>query len=269
MTAVRLRTLRREIADLLAKPATAMERAAALDALLARYANHAYRPGAQADADEPAYHTAAVVLPELWRALRQTLPPEADARLALADALWAQGTREPRLLAARVLGQVPAEAHTAVFERVWPWLAIRDRRVRAAVLEHGARPLTQADDALLVHLAPHLPPQGQQELAARALTLVTRLIEAPEFDNTPILFRALRAGLRHPAPALRPEWVTVLQALLRRWPAEALPFLRRALWESGDPEGVLWLLRRILPSAPPAWRDRLEDLLREAAPQRA
>jgi len=269
MTAVRLRTLRREIASLLARPESVPERAAALNALLAQYANHAYRPGAQADADEPAYHTAPVVLPEVWRGLRHGLPARPDDRLALADALWAHRVREPRLLAARVLSQMSPTEHEAVFERVWTWLAVRDRRVRDAVLAHAVRPLTRAGDALLDHLTLHLPPQGEIDEAARALALVTRLVMDSDFDNTPALFRALRAGLRHPTDALRPEWVPVLRAVVHRWPAEAVPFLRRALWETRDQAGVLWLLRRVLPATPPAWRDRVAGLLREAAPPTA
>ncbi len=266
MGAVRLRALRRDIADLLAHPADPAARAAGLDALLARYANRAYRPGAQADADEPAYHTAAVVLPEVWRALRHALPDAADARLALADALWARGVREPRILAARVLGQVPATEFATVWTRFWPWLAVRDRRVRAAVLEEAARPLVARGDDLLAQLEPHLPPQGEPPDTARALTVVTRLVHEPAFDNTPVLFRALRPGLQRPAADLRPEWVAVLKAVLQRWPAEAVPFLRRAVWEACDRAGVLWLLRRVTPAAPAPWRERLADLAREAAP---
>ncbi len=267
MGAVRLRALRRDIADLLAQPSDPAARAAALDALLARYANRAYRPGAQADADEPAYHTAAVVLPEMWRALRLALPPEPEARLALADALWARGVREPRILAARVLGQVPPEEFEAVWARVWPWLAVRDRRVRAAVLEEAARPLVARGDDLLARLEPWLPPQGESPEAARALDLAARLVRSPAFDNTPVLFRALRAGLQRPAAELRPEWVAVLKAVLQRWPAEAVPFLRRVVWETRDRGAVLWLLRRVLPAAPSEWRAALAALLREAAPQ--
>ncbi len=267
MGAVRLRALRKDIADLLARPAEPTERAAALNALLARYANRAYRAGAQADADEPAYHTAAVVLPEVWRALRQALPPGADARLALADALWAHAAREPRVLAARVLGQVPTTAWDALAARVWAWLAVRDRRVRAAVLDEAARPLTARGEALLAWLEPFLPPQGEGVEAARALDLVARLARAPEFDNTPVLFRALRPGLQRPAVALRPEWVAVLRAVVARWPAEAVPFLRRTVWEARDRAGVLWLLRRVAATAPEPWREPLVALAREAAPR--
>ncbi len=264
MTAVRLRDLRRHIAELLAQPADPEARAAALDALLARYANRAYRPGAQPDADEPAYHTAAVVLPEVWRGLRHALPAEPTRLLALADALWARGVREPRILAARVLGQAPAIHAPQVFPRFWRWLAVRDRRVRAAVLEHAAQPFVAASDVFLNALQPYLPPQGQGEEAARALWALARLARAEAFDNTPALFRLVRQGLQRPNPELRPDWVPLLQHITRRWPAEAVPLWRHLLWESRDPAGVQWLLRRVLPTAPPEWRPRLEHLLHEA-----
>lgn len=264
MGAVRLRTLRKAIADLLAQSSTPEARAAALDALLAQHANRAYRPGAQADADEPAYHTAAVVVPEVWRGLRQALPPDPAARLALADALWARAVREPRLLAARVLSQVPAPPVDPVFRRFWAWLRVRDHRVRAAVLEHAAMPLTAVGEAFLQRLTPHLPPQATDDEAAAALQAVARLMRSPAFDNTPVLFRLLRAGLQRPDPALRPEWVLVLRGMLQRWPAEALPFWRRLVWETADQAGVLWLLRRVQPTAPEPWRARLAALLDEA-----
>ncbi len=263
MSAIRLRDLRQAIASLLARPAQASERAAALAALLARHGNRAYRPGAQANADEPAYHTARVVLVEVWRGLRHALPTTDEERLALADALWARAYREPRLLAARVLGEVRPTAWQAVWQRFWPWLAVRDRRVQAAVLEHAARPLTLAGDIWLQHLQPFLPPAASLPEAQRALLAVSRLIRSRAFDNTPLLFRVLRPGLLHPTAEVRGDWIPVLHALLARWPAETVPFLRRTLWETRDPATLRWLLRRVTPHTAEPWRSRLQALQRE------
>ncbi|NPA06800.1 MAG: hypothetical protein GXO54_05280 [Chloroflexi bacterium] len=258
MPAVALRALRRELARWAQQPGPVETWAQALAAFFQRYANLVYRPGEQTTDLAPAYHSPPILTLELWRALRHRLPDEPAKRLALADALWALGRREPRILAARVLGTVPSEHEEAVFQRFWPWLqeARWDLAVERALMNHAAQPLL-ARDVLLSRLQPYLPPRADGDPAARALLALTLLPRAEGFDNTPALFHALHPGLVHLDPDLRPEWAALLRTVLARWPAETVPFLRRARALTRAPKAFDWILRRIADDAAEPWRQRL------------
>ncbi len=258
MPAVALRALRRELAHWAQQPGPVETWAQALAVFFQRYANLVYRPGEQTTDLAPAYHSPPILTLELWRALRHRLPAAAADRLALADALWALARREPRVLAARVLGTVPPEHDEAVFQRFWPWLheARWDLAVERALLHHAAQPLLQ-QGTLLARLQPFLPPRGQGLTAARALRALTLLPRDEGFDNTPALFHALHPGLVHMDPELRPEWAALLRAMLTRWPAEVVPFLRRARMLTSQPKAFDWVLRRVADDAAESWRQRL------------
>ncbi|NPA26565.1 MAG: hypothetical protein GXO36_03055 [Chloroflexi bacterium] len=268
MPAVALRALRRDLARWAQQPPPAIPQwAEEIAGFFQRYANLVYRPGEQVTDLAPAYHSPPILTLELWRALQHRLPPKAEERLALSEALWALERREPRVLAARVLGTLPASAGEAVFVRFWPWLqdARWDATVERALLHHAAQPLL-AEGRLLERLEPFLPPQTESTQAARALLALRLLPQHEGFDNTPALFRALHSGLVHLDPELKPEWAMLLRAIVDRWPAEAVPFLRRVRAITRDEKTMDWILRRLAETAPPNWRSRITALIQTYQP---
>ena len=253
MPAVRLAALRREIAPLwglLDDPAAFVHH---LRLLLSRYATPNYRAGqAVASSLLPAYHLPPAAFNGLWQGLRQQVSRRPDRALPLAQALWAEGHLEPRLLAARLLGLAPPEE--AALAQFWAWLGTAaDAKVQQALLTHGSQRLVaEAPDAFLRQAAQALRQSGPaRRLALQALVA---LVHHPAFENTPPLYRALRPVLLDLSPDERPEATALLQALARRWPQEANAFLRRIWGEAvsrPSADTLAWVIRRVLPYLPP------------------
>jgi hypothetical protein len=91
------------------------------------------------------------------------------------------------------------------------------------------------------------------------------LLESPEFENLPAVFRILRPAALAAGPATQLDLQACLAALARVSLTETSFYLREML--AGDPPAMfLRTLRRMLPAFPDELQTSLRDLLR-ALPQ--
>ena len=260
MPAVRWETLQKEAQALAAHAHDPIAFAAAWGEVLERYADRTFRPGQAVDAPRlPGHHLPPAVLQGLWQGLRVHL--EGRPALALAEALWARPDLESHLMAARVLGLAAVQPPEPVLRRLWSWLATAPDPVVAAVLvEHStARLVEEAPRAYLDAVGERLGNEGSVAVGLRALI---PLLEAPHFENLPRVLRFLAPLLAPPDPALRPELAATLRVIARRWPEEAVPFLRSA-WRAHPDATLAWLLRRLLSVLPLEAAESLKALLAE------
>ncbi len=262
MPAVRWETLRREAQALAAHAHDPAAFDAAWGEVLERYADRTFRPGREAEVPRlPGYHLPPALLLGLWQGLRAHLNSRPALALPLAEALWARPDLESRLMAARLLGLASVQPPEPVLRRFWDWLAAAPTPdVAAALLEHGTvRLVEEASRPYLEAVGNMLAGEADAALGLRALI---PLLEAPQFENLPRVLRFLAPLLSPPDPALRPELAAVLRVIARRWPEEALPFLR-SLWRTHPDATLAWLLRRLLAVLPPETAQTLKALLAE------
>ena len=261
MPAVRWETLRQEAQALAAAAEHPDDFLRMWGELLERYADRTFRPGQTSNAPRlPAHHWPPAVLPTLWHTLRGHLEHRPQLALPLADALWEQRVLESRLLAARLLGIVPADIPDAPLARLRAWLLTAEEpAVIEALLQLGTqRLIREAPGAYLDAVEAMLQAPEQQALGLRALV---PLLKTPTFENFPRVQRMLRPKLAPPEETLRPELAVVLQTAARRWPEETTPFLR-SLWLTQPTPALAWLIRRVLPVLPDENAVALRSVLR-------
>ncbi len=261
MPAVRWEAIRQEAQALAARSGDPEAFAAAWEDLLNRHADRTFRPGqAVSPVRMPTYHLPPSVLTAVWQGLRGHLESRPALVLPLADRLWARPDLESRLLAARLLGLAPTDPPEPPLERLWAWLqASPAPEVTDALLQFGTiRLVTEAPQAYLDAAAQALTEPDRAALGLRALI---PLVQAPKFENLPRVLKHLTPLLTPPEADLRPELVTLLRALVIRWPEEMLPYLR-SVWHTSPSPLLAWLIRRVLPLFPPEQAANLQALLR-------
>ena len=167
--------------------------------------------------------------------------------LNLADALWAEGYFEFRLLSAFLLGQVPADGEEEVARRLQAWATPeQDRRILKALFQAGKASLGQSNpDGWLRQITTWLQSEAipEQALGLRALRAV---IADPQFVNLPKIYKLLTPVAASAPPELHPDLASVLAVLAQRSPAETLSFLKYLLKVATEPR-ITRLVRRCLP----------------------
>ncbi len=210
----------------------------------------------------PTYHTPPPVLRQIERELAplaERLPLKGGV---LVNELWKDGTFEARLLAARLTGMLPPAEAMPILGRLSNWLThSTDEEVRRALLTDAfARVRRENPEAFFLLLEEWLksPRSAWQIWGMQALL---PLLESPEFENLPAVFRILRPAVLAAGPATQLDLQACLVALARLSPTETSFYLREML--AGDPPPMfLRTLRRMLPALPDELQAPLRNLLR-------
>jgi hypothetical protein len=236
----------------------------ALNELLDFYTNHSMRASLVARRlNVPTYHTPAPVL----RLIERELAPLAGSfpieAVALVNAMWESGSLESRLLALRMLGSIPPAQAMPALTRLPDWLIqSTDKEIRQALLTDAFTRLRRENpEAFLVLLEDWLksPRSGLQIWGMQALI---PLLDDPDFQNLPAVFRILRPAVQAAGPSTQLDLQACLAALGRVSLTETLVFLREILSASPSP-ALLRTLRRSLPALPPDLQAGLRELLRD------
>jgi hypothetical protein len=212
----------------------------------------------------PTFHTPKPVL----RQIERELQPLANARpveaIALTNALWQAGSFESRLIAARLLGMVqPSQALTA-FSRLPDWLAITmDKDVRHALLTDALTRLRRENANAFFILLEDLLKSPRPSYQVWGLQALIPLLQEPDFENLPAVFRIIRPTIEMAGPSSQLELQACLAALTHVSTTETIVFLREILRSRPTPM-LLRTLRRILPALPEELQSGLRDTLREA-----
>jgi hypothetical protein len=232
--------------------------------LMEFYADRARRPG-QAGKPDPMI-TAYQVRPPVLRQLLQELIPLAMERpesgLALCDALWKEPYLEFRLLSTMLLGQIPVHPPDPILQRIESWIKpdLEDYLINA-LFNHSLFYVRQHEpQALIRQIRNWLISEDTfaQFLGLRALIPI---IEDPEFENLPALFRMIQSLTRSSHPSLRQDLLDVLAALAHRSPKETSYFLRQTL-KMPSATDTPWLIRQSLHEFPTDIQSSLREEVR-------
>ncbi|MCS7011218.1 MAG: DNA alkylation repair protein [Anaerolineales bacterium] len=204
--------------------------------------------------------------PQVLRALERELLPLAEQLphkgVLLVSELWKDGWLESRLLAARLTGMLPPAQAMPILGRLSDWLTTStDQEIRRALLTDAlARVRTENLEAFLLLVEDWL--QSSRPLwQIWGFQALIPLLESPDFENLPIVFRILRPALLAASPHTQSDLQHCLLALARLSPIETSLYLQEIL-NQNPPDMCVRTLRRILPSLPVEIQNALRDRLR-------
>ena len=185
-----------------------------------------------------------------------------EAALVLADQLWQEDWYESRLLAISILGMLSTSLTDEVVIRLQAWGKVcKEDALLEALLEDGTQHLRaeapQAFEQLVEGwvTATDLP---SRKVGLRALPA---LIQNPEFENLPLIFRWLAPLAREVSSSLETDLLKAVRTLARRSPKETAYFLEQNITTSHR-TGAAWLARRSLDVFPPDLQAGLREVLR-------
>ncbi len=234
-----------------------------LHEVLEYYTNHTMRASLMAQKlSLPTYHTPAPVLRQIERELAPLAEQLPLKGVILANELWKDGSLESRLLAARLTGMLPPAEAMPILGRLSDWLAhSTDKEIRRALLTDAfARVRNENPEAFFILLEEWLksPRSAWQVWGLQALL---PLLESPDFENLPAVFRILRPAVLAAGPATQLDLQACLNALARLSVTETFFYLREIL--TGKPPALfIQTLRRMLPALPEELQANLRESLR-------
>ena len=232
--------------------------------LLDLYANRAYRSG-QAGKPQPlleAYEVPAPVLRQLLLDLEPKVSQAPQAALDLSRVLWQEPFLETRLLAAGLLGKIPARPEQ-ILEQLESFLqTAANERVTTALLDRGLARLRQTQPEWIIEQSRLWLSSSKELDQSLGLRILRPLIAELGYDNLPQFFKLLSSLACEAPMGLRPDLVDVVETLARRSPRETAFFLRESLGRSSCTT-IAWLIRQVLPAFPEDVRGSLRESLRK------
>ena len=263
ITLARLRQQAALLAESFNQPAAFVR---SLHHLLEFYADRTQRSGQAGE--RPSLLDAYRVPPPVLRQILLELSPQAQSApaqaLLLCDALWAEPVLEFRLLAAMLLGAIPADRPQPVIKRVEAW-SRRDTEeglVNALLVEGLTRVRREAPQKAISQVELWLAAEEApiQQLGLRALVPIIR---DQNDHNIPIFLRILGPFVRQIPNRLRADLLDVLRVLAHRSPQETAFFLRQILDIHGSPD-TAWLIRQCVADFPAEIQPSLRAAGRES-----
>lgn len=216
-----------------------------LHSLLDHYADRTYRPGQAGEPHPllPAYNVPPPVLRQLAQALAPLAEEDPPAALALCDALWAEAYLELRLLAAMLLGRIPASHTGAWLDRLERWVRSgAEDQLLDALLSQGLARLRKDDPNRVVKLAEGWLAAPEVAMQTAGLRTLLALLAGQEQEVVPAVFRLITPFVRVAPQPLRPDLLAVLRRLAHLSPRETAHFMQQNLSAPDNPD-TAWLLR--------------------------
>ncbi|MEW6716322.1 MAG: DNA alkylation repair protein [Chloroflexota bacterium] len=237
-----------------------------LHTLLEFYANRTHRPGQFSTTPTilPSYNAPDPVLRQVLIALKPQAESKPQETLALCTRLWEAAWLETRILAARLLGQIPLSCQESILGLIDEWVTPAiDPQVLKEVLTTGlSRVRRDAQDAYFKIVERWLNAEtGYRKIGLQALK---QLLKDEKFENFPPVYRLLMPVITTVSDDRKHEVLPVLQSLSRRVPQEAVYFLRQSLVHAQpNPDIVLWLIKKCVPEFPEELQVKLRGTMRE------
>ncbi len=259
----RLKIQAAQIGALFHEPAALVR---ALHDLFDFYADRTRRPG-KTGAPPPllqAYRVPNPVMRQVWQVIKLRLDEDPQAGFGLADALWAEKNLECRTLAIQLLGRLPVSPPEAVMQRLSTWAVEEtDQGLQTLILTTGAERLRGEAQDKVFRLAKNWLASTDRNIPRLGLQILLPLIEDPEFDNLPFVYRLLRPlTLRLPSES-RPYFLQTVKALAQRSPQETVFFLSENL-TGGQDRSLAALIRKSLSFFPKEHQASLRESLRSS-----
>jgi hypothetical protein len=238
----------------------------ALRNLLDVHANRAYRAGQAVQAQPllPSYRVAPLVTRQLELELGKLCLDRPVQALALVEELWHDPSLEPRLLAATLIGVIPAEHGEAVIQKLRAWSQPNQNfRILEALFRNGMAGLRRSNPGLLLNLLDEWLSSARTDVQLMGIRATIPLIEDEQFENLPPVFRMLSPVIQNIPAALQVDLNILFEVMVRRAPTEAAYFFHQVLALSTSP-GTARLIRRCLPLFTGAQQSSLRAALQSA-----
>jgi len=212
----------------------------------------------------PTYRTPKPVL----RQIELELEAQADAHpteaITLTDALWNTKSLEAHLLAASLLGMIPPAQAMPGLTRLPSWLSqSTDEIIRKALLTEALKRLRRENPEALFLLLEDWLKSPRSALQIWGLRALIPLLNQPDFENLPAVFRILRPTLERASASTQLDLQACLEALGRVSLTETLYYLRELLHSDRSHPLMLRTLRRMMPALSPDLQNGLREALRD------
>jgi len=252
MPAINPARLKKQSADLAGRYSDPAAFVRDLHNLLSLYSDHTHRQG-QAGKPSPlldTYNAPPQVMRTVWLELSLQIKHHPGTAIPLCDALWAEPNYDLRLLAARLLGSLPAEPPEPVVERLQEWVCqIPEDAILDGILQYGFTGLKEDAPEKLVELVStwlELSDICMQQAGLRALLI---LVDQPGGEHLPSVFHMVTPFIRTAPSRLRPDILAVLTALAASSPSETAYLLRQNLSAPNNPD-TAWIIRQVMDEFP-------------------
>ena len=236
----------------------------ALNELLGYYTNHTIRAAQIAQRlSLPTYRTPRPVLRQIEGELAPLAEKQPEEAITLSVVLWEADSLESRLLAAYLLGNVPSGQAIFALTRLPTWLnQSTDKEIRTALLTDALARLRQERPEAFFSMLEGWLSSAQSALQIWGLQALIPLLQDPQFENLPAVFRILRPAILAAGPATQLDFQACLVALERVSLTETTAYLREII--RGNPEPMmLRIFIRILPRLSPELQEALRETLRQ------
>jgi len=235
----------------------------ALDELLNFYTNRTIRSTQVAQRiSVPTYRTPRPVIRQIESELAVLAEKQPDKAITLSDALWKADSLEARLLAAFLLGNIPSDQAIHALTRLPVWLnQAKDKEIRSALLSEALARLRREQPEAFFSILEGWLQSPQATMQVWGLQALIPLLEEPQFENLPAVFRIMRPAIVAVGPATQLDFQACLHALERLSLTETTAFLREIILTNPEP-GMLRIFRRILPGLSPELQEALRETLR-------
>ncbi len=219
-----------------------------LKELFERYANWSFRPGEHIpkSTQAPQYYVAPVIPQKLLLALRPRSEKAPQQGLELASRLWQDTYFEIRQLAISLLSIQPVQPLDAFIEQIQKWAQPGDDPfILSMLFEEGCRNLRRSSPQpwlLMIEnwLSSNAP--EEQMIGLRALLASVNDLSFPHLPN---LFKLATEPLRTSMPGMMALMQNLVEALIRRSPAETSFFFRQILLRGASHETIRIIRRNL------------------------
>ena len=268
MPAINLARLKIQAARLAEKFGEPQAFLLALNELLGYYTNRTIRAAQVAQRlSVPTYTTPRPVLRQIESELAALAEKQPDEAIKLSDALWGAASLESRLLAAYLLGNIPSGQAILALARLPAWLnQSTDKEIHTALLTNALARLRQERPEAFFSILEGWLGSARSTLQIWGLQALIPLLQDPQFENLPAVFRILRLAILAAGPATQLDLQACLVALEHVSLTETTAFLREIIWDNPEPM-MLRIFRRIVPGLSPRLQEALLETLREQSNQ--
>lgn len=266
MTAINPARLKKQIAETKSHFREPGEFIVQLHKLFNYYADRVRRMGQSGSSPPslPAYHVPLPVMRSLVRELTSLLERSPSRGLLLVDALWVEEWLEMRLLAAWLLGKIPALNPGPIRRRVLAWLATcQEKQIRRALMDQSLESLRERHFTAVTSLLDTLMEEGKRDKRQAVLYGLQGLINQEGFSNLPLIFNHLKSILGK-MEGLRGDIVPLIRGLIPISERECFYFLQKQFPTAAQPQ-MTRVIRQCLNDFSADYQQQLRQLLRRTA----
>jgi hypothetical protein len=209
----------------------------------------------------PTYNVPSQVTRRILIDLTPSIKNSEDEAFTLTDHIWEQPYLEFHLLAAIILGMIPSSSPEPVIQRINTWVQESDDVIiLETIADQGLKGLREAYLLECMQLIEDSLNHAADKFSMFGLKAIPPLLEMPEFENLPSIFRLLNNYIQTASPDMRNYLLEVSRSLAKNSPQETAYFLRQILIRNRRPD-TIWLIRRCIDLFPTESQIRLRNEL--------